>query len=161
MGEKKTISNWVKYIKRGGGIINPVGDIDIIKAMLSKARGKLKTAQIDFDNERYDDSVSRSYYAVFHAISAVLLSKGLHFSSHSQTIGAFNKEFIKSKEFSASFTKIIEKLFNGRQIGDYDIESCLDADIAKEDLEEAGKIIDACETYLAKVYKVSKNYWKE
>ncbi|MFO0793750.1 MAG: HEPN domain-containing protein [Candidatus Brocadiaceae bacterium] len=101
--------------------MKPIGDIDIIKAMLSKAREKLKTAKIDFDNERYDDSVSRSYYAVFHGISAVLLSKGLHFSSHGQTIGAFNKEFIKSKAFSASFTKKIEKLFNRRQIGDYSI----------------------------------------
>ncbi|HLE86469.1 MAG TPA: HEPN domain-containing protein, partial [Candidatus Brocadiaceae bacterium] len=122
--------------------MKPIGDIDVIKAMLSKAREKLKTARIDFDNERYDDSVSRSYYAVFHAISAVLLSKGLHFSSHGQTLCAFNKEFIKPKEFPASFTKIIEKLFNGRQMGDYDIESYLDADTAKEDLEEAEKIID-------------------
>ena len=141
--------------------MKPIGNIDVIKAMLSKACEKLKTARIDFDNERYDDSVSRSYYAVFHAISAVLLSKGLHFSSHSQTIGAFNKEFIKSKEFPASFTKIIEKLFNERQTGDYDFETYLDADVAKEDLEEAEKIIDACETYLAKVYKVSKDYWIE
>lgn len=140
--------------------MKPIGYIDVIKAMLSKAREKLKTARIDFDNERYDDSVSRSYYAVFHAISAVLLSKGLHFSSHGQTLGAFNKEFIKSKKFPASFTKVIEKLFNGRQMGDYDIESYLDADTAKEDLEEAEKIIDACETYLAKAYKVSKDYWK-
>ena len=129
--------------------------------MLSKARGKLKTAQIDFDNERYDDSVSRSYYAVFHAISAVLLSKGLHFSSHGQTMGAFNKEFIKSNVFSASFTKVIENLFSGRQIGDYDIGNYLGADIAKEDLEETEKIIDACETYLATIYKVSKDYWKK
>mgnify|MGYP001574188031 CR=1 FL=1 len=141
--------------------MKPIGKIDVIKAMLSKACEKMKTARIDFDNERYDDSVSRSYYAVFHTISAVLLSKGLHFSSHSQTIGAFNKEFIKSKEFPASFTKIIENLFNERQTGDYDFETYLDADIAKEDLEEAEKIIDACETYLAKIYKVSRNYWKE
>ena len=46
-------------------------------------------------------------------------------------------------------------------MGDYDVQSSLDADIAKEDLEKAEKIIDACETYLAKVYKVSRNYWKE
>jgi len=140
--------------------VRPVGDIDVIKAMYSKAREKLKTARIDFDNERYDDSVSRSYYAVYHAISAVLLSKGLHFSSYGQTLGAFNKEFIKSKEFPASLTKVIEKLFNGRQMGDYDIESDIDADTAKEDLEEAEKIIDTGETYLAKAYKVSKEYWK-
>src|SRR3990172_11852590 len=140
--------------------MKPIGDIDVIKAMLSKAREKLETAQIDFDNERYDDSVSRSYYAVFHAISAVLLSKGLHFSTHAQTIGAFNREFVKTGEIPV-LTKTIEKLFSERQIGDYDFQSCLDADIAKEDLEEAEKIIAACETYLAKIYKVSKDYWKE
>lgn len=137
------------------------GDIDVIKMMLVKAREKQKTAQIDFDNERYDDSVSRSYYAVFHVISAVLLSQGLHFSSHGQTIGAFNREFIKTKKFPSSFSKTIKKLFRERQMGDYDVQSHLDADIAKEDLKEAEKIITACETYLAKVYKVSRNYWKE
>lgn len=137
------------------------GDINVIKMMLSKAREKLKTAQIDFDNERYEDSVSRAYYAVFHSISAVLLSKGLHFSSHGQTIGAFNKEFIKTQKFPASFTRTIRKLFKERQTSDYDFESYIDADIAKEDLAEAGKIIDACEEYLAKIYNVSKEYWKK
>jgi len=31
-------------------------------------------------------------------------------------------------------------LFNGRQIGDYDIQSYLDADTAKEDLEKQKKL---------------------
>lgn len=137
------------------------GDINVIKMMLVKARKKLETARTNFDNEQYDDAVSRTYYAVFHAISAALLSQGLHFSSHGQTIGAFNREFIKTKKFPASFSKTIKKLFRERQMGDYDVQSHLDADIAKEDLKEAGKIITACETYLSKVYKVSRNYWKE
>lgn len=135
--------------------------IDVVKLMLSKAREKLKTAQIDFDNERYDDSVSRAYYAVYHAISAVLLSKGLHFSSHGQTIGAFNKEFIKTKKLPTSFTKVIEKLFNERQIGDYDFESYIDTDVAQEDLDYAEKILRACEEYLTRVYKVKATFWKE
>lgn len=46
--------------------MKPVGDISVIKAILSKSREKLETAQIDFDNERYNDSVSRSYYAFFN-----------------------------------------------------------------------------------------------
>lgn len=136
-------------------------DIDVIKMMLIKARAKLTTAKTNFDNEQYDDAVSRAYYGVFHAVSAVLLSKGLHFSSHSQTIGSFNKEFVKTGKFPASFSKIIKKLFEERQTGDYDIQSYLDADIAEEDLDEAEKILGACEKYLAKVYKVSKTYWEE
>ncbi len=135
--------------------------IDVIKLMLSKAREKLKTAQIDFDNERYDDAVSRTYYAVYHAISAVLLSKGLHFSSHGQTIGAFNKEFVKTKKFPISFTKVIEKLFNERQIGDYDFESYIDADVAQEDLNHAENILKSCEEHLARIYKVDDTYWKK
>ena len=135
-------------------------DKTVIKEMLIKSHKKLKTVLTNLEHEEYDDSVSRSYYAVFHAISAVLLSKGLHFSTHAQTIGTFNREFVKTGEIPV-LTKTIEKLFSERQVGDYDFQSCLDADIAKEDLEEAEKIIDACETYLAKVFKVSKNYWKE
>ncbi|HHT9125034.1 MAG TPA: HEPN domain-containing protein [Candidatus Brocadiia bacterium] len=137
------------------------GEIDVIKMTLLKAREKLKTAQIDFDNQRYDDSVSRAYYAVFHSISAVLLSKGLHFSSHGQTVGAFTREFIKTKEFPALFAKVIEKLFNERQTSDYDVETQIDADVAQEDLEHAENILSACEEYLAKIYKVKNTYWKE
>ncbi|HLA38047.1 MAG TPA: HEPN domain-containing protein [Candidatus Brocadiales bacterium] len=140
--------------------MKPYADIEVIKEMIIKSREKLKTAQIDLEHERYDDSVSRSYYAVYHAISAVLFSKRLHFSSHAQTIGTFNKEFVKTKVFPSSFTKTIEKLFNERQIGDYDFETHLDAEVAQEDLTEAEKIIEACEEYLAKAYNVSKEYWK-
>lgn len=135
-------------------------DIVTIKEMLNKSRKKLKTALTNLEHEEYDDSVSRSYYGVFHAISAVLLSKGFHFSTHAQTIGSFNREFVKTEEIPV-LTKTIEKLFSERQIGDYDFQSCLDSATAKENLEEAEKIIDACEIYLAKVYKVSKDYWKE
>jgi len=44
--------------------------------MIEKAASKLKTARIDFKNGQYDDSISRSYYADFHALSAALLQKG-------------------------------------------------------------------------------------
>lgn len=140
--------------------MKPYVGIEVIREMIIKSHEKLKTAQINLEHERHDDSVSRSYYAVYRAISAVLFSRGLHFSSHAQTIGTFNKELIKTKVFPASFTKTIEKLFNERQIGDYDFETHLDAEVAQEDLTEAKKIIEACEEYLAKTYSVSKEYWK-
>lgn len=85
-------------------------NIDVIKKMLVKARKKLTTARTNFDNDQYDDAVSRTYYGVFHAISAVLLSKGLHFSSHGQTTGEFNREFIKNKKFPTSFSETLKKL---------------------------------------------------
>jgi len=119
-----------------------------ISMMPKKAKEKLKTAEIEYDAERYDDSVSRAYYAVFHAISAVLLSKGLHYSSHSQTIGAFNKEFVKPGVFPKEFTRNIQKLFNDRQTGDYDFEISFEKNAANNDIAAAEEILKACEKHL-------------
>lgn len=130
--------------------MNSRPDNEIIRLMLQKAEEKLTTAEIDFNNKRYDDSISRTYYAVFHAISAVLLSKGLHYSSHAQVIGNFNKEFVKSKVFPKTFTKIVQRLFEERQIGDYDIESGITKKDAKLNLDDASKILTAINKYLNK-----------
>lgn len=127
-------------------------DYKIIKSMIKKSEEKLVTAKIDFDNDRFDDSVSRAYYAIFHIISAVLLSKGLHFSSHAQVIGAFNKEFIKSGIFPSSFTRMIQNIFEERQVGDYDFENAISSDDAKKTLIEAKTIVESCKNYLEKIY---------
>ena len=83
-------------------------ELDTPRQMIAKARIKIDSAQILLINGNYDDSVSRSYYAVFFAVSAALYSKGLSFSSHSQAIGAFNREFVKTGIFPPTFTKMIK-----------------------------------------------------
>ena len=65
---------------------------DVLRAMLRKAREKLASARKNLDSGFYGDVASRAYYAAFHAISAVLADRGLTFSSHAQTLGAFNRE---------------------------------------------------------------------
>ncbi|MBN1524331.1 MAG: HEPN domain-containing protein [Spirochaetales bacterium] len=117
-------------------------------ALLKKAREKLKTALIDMENKRFEDSISRSYYAVYHAISACLLSKDLVFSSHNQTIGAFNKEFIRQGIFKKEFTKIIQSMFEDRQSGDYDAYFESDEGQAKKHYDNAGIIIESIKEYL-------------
>ena len=109
------------------------------------------------NNKLYDDSASRAYYAVFHIISAILFTKGLTFTSHSQTLGNFNKEFIKTNIFPAIFSKKIEKLFKSRQIGDYDIDSIIDKKTALERIEFANEIVKVLKEYLSNLYKKSFN----
>jgi uncharacterized protein (UPF0332 family) len=118
------------------------------KLMLEKSESKLKTARIDFENGQYGDSISRSYYAVFHAISAVLFHRNLVFSYHSQVIGAFNKEFVKEGIFPKSFTAIIQGLFADRQTGDYDVIDIIDKVAAEAGLRDATHIVNAINEYL-------------
>lgn len=121
---------------------------EIIKNMIKKAESKLNTAIIDFNNEFYDDAVSRAYYAVFHAISAVLFTKGFSYSSHSQVIGGFNKEFVKNGIFESQITKKIQTLFEDRQSGDYDFSLVIDKEDANKNIEYAKEILDSVKKYL-------------
>jgi uncharacterized protein (UPF0332 family) len=116
--------------------------------MLAKARDKMGAARLLVENGKYDDAVSRSYYGVFFAISAALYSKGLSFSTHSQVIGAFNREFVKTGTFPSSFTKMIKLMFNERQLGDYDFDSWINEETARESIGNADSIIAEIERYL-------------
>ncbi len=122
-----------------------------LAAMYEKAQDKIETAQLLLSNSRWDDAVSRAYYAIFHGISAVLLSRGLTFSSHSQVIGAFNREFVKTGIFPADISKMIQKLFDCRQTGDYSIDPSIDHELAKTLTDNASSIIDLIGKYLISI----------
>jgi uncharacterized protein (UPF0332 family) len=124
---------------------------DILNAMLAKAGEKLVAARRDFADGFYGEVSSRAYYAVFHAISAVLASRGMTFSSHAQVIGAFNKEFVKTAVFSADTTRKLQRLFEDRQISDYDCTGKIDEETAREDLDDAQALVDICRNYLKTV----------
>jgi len=44
--------------------------LDEIKQLFNESLEKLKTAEILFENERYDDAISRAYYAMFYSAKA-------------------------------------------------------------------------------------------
>ena len=58
-----------------------------LEHMLAKAEDKLRVAQLLLDEGAWDDCASRAYCAAFHAVSALHLSQGNAFSSHSQVSG--------------------------------------------------------------------------
>jgi uncharacterized protein len=125
-------------------------DMTMIPALMIKAQSKLKTAKLALDAGQYDDSVSRAYYGVFNAMTALLYKKGLVFSSHGQVIGAFNSEFIKTGILSSDFTKQINGLFQDRQASDYDPSPEITRDISEMHFKNAECIIDAIQAILNK-----------
>ena len=126
-------------------------EIVVIKEMLVKSHEKITAAILLYDNDIFDDSVSRAYYSSFHCISAVLFSKGFVFSSHKETIGCFNREFIRKDLFPSDFSLKIEKLFRSRQTGDYDTKQFVEKEIALERIAFAKEIYNACSTYLSEI----------
>jgi uncharacterized protein (UPF0332 family) len=119
---------------------------DILE-LLTKARESLKAAEILFDGGFYDFSASRSYYAMFYATEAVLLSKNLSFSKHSAVIAAFGKEFIKTKIFPQKMRDYLVSASDLRQMGDYGSPGSVGKEKAQTLIEQAKEFIELVEEY--------------
>lgn len=119
-----------------------------IKTLIKRADEDLKSAKLLVDQGYSDASVSRSYYAMFYATEAVLLSKNLKFSSHKGVISLFGQHFIKTNIFSVELSRDLSKAFDERLVGDYSFKSEITPEIAKNALIRGEKFIERIKEYL-------------
>lgn len=97
---------------------------DAIRA-LSQARFDHATECLDAANQlqengNYKSAANRSYYAIFHAMRAVLAYDRIDMKHHSGIISEFRRLYIKSGIFETKLSDIISVLFNIRTDSDYD-----------------------------------------
>ena len=117
-------------------------DNKAVSGHMKKAQSSLESAQMLFDNSMYDSAVSSSYYAVFHAVSALLASKGLEFSKHKTVINKYNEEFIHTGLISSVSFRSLTALFRLRLDCEYDPIIFIGEDGAKEALKLAQTAVE-------------------
>jgi len=100
--------------------------------LLQKAQRSLDSAKLMADNEFYEFSVSRAYYAMFYVAEAFLLAQDKSFSSHSAVIAAFGQYVAKPDLVPVAFHRYLIDAQDLRVRGDYDV----DADLSREDAQE-------------------------
>ena len=93
--------------------------------------------------------INRAYYAVFYSILALFLSKNINIktSKHAGIISIFDKEFIHTNKIDKGYSKILHKLFEARQEGDY-------KELAEWSIEDAGELIGLSRDFLKEMKKV-------
>jgi len=121
---------------------------DVLKGMVAQAKRKLAAARRELKAGFPDEAVSRAYYAAYHAISAVLASQGCAFSSHAQTLGGFNARFVRTGLFPKDTTRKLHRLFENRQMADYDWTAVVDRTSARSAVKDAADLVAACQGYL-------------
>lgn len=121
---------------------------DLASHRLSMAKEYLITAKRDLDNEDYKASASRSYYAIFHSIRALLALTGIDFRKHSAIISHFNKEYIKSGRFDVKFATLIAMAFKVRNKSDYDDFYVISKEEVKQQLIETDSFIRRVEEHI-------------
>ena len=89
-------------------------------------------------------AVNRAYYAVFHAMRAVLIFDGIDMKHHSGIISEFRRLYIKTGRIDAQYSPAISELFNSRTGSDYDDYFLLTA-------EDAAHLISLAEGFCAAI----------
>ena len=99
MPDRKSKLNWCLESKKRMKKINP--DDALSKEHIEKAKHNLKAADYNIKGNFDDWVVSQSYYAMYHALLAILFKKGFESKNHECTINTV--EFlIEAKEINLS-----------------------------------------------------------
>jgi uncharacterized protein (UPF0332 family) len=119
-----------------------------IQLYLDRARHDLRATQINLEQGLYGVAVTRAYYAMFYAASALLASKGISRSKHSGVHSAFGEHFVKAGLIETEYAKMLGHAFDSRLDSDYDVVFTAERTLAEEMLRDARRFVDRAEQYL-------------
>ena len=105
---------------------------DLIDYRLSRAKETLEEAEYNARGEYYNAAVNRLYYACYYAASALMLNARLDVSTHKGILNQLGFRFIKTGVLEQRFGSIYARLYNARQVGDYEDFIFCDSDMYNE-----------------------------
>jgi uncharacterized protein (UPF0332 family) len=85
---------------------------------------------------------------MFYATEALLLGRGLSFSSHKAVLAAFGEQFVKTGLLPRDLGRALNRAFAKRQLGDYEYTFVVSEAEAQEILVDARNLVSAASDLL-------------
>ena len=121
---------------------------DYTRKLFDKATDTIEGAELLLEHRKIDMAAGRAYYALFYTAEALLNEKGLQFSTHGDVIGAYGKEFSKTKILDQKFHRWLIEGFDTRLIGDYHVDTKIEMDAVANMINQAREFFEAAQKYL-------------
>lgn len=109
---------------------------------------ELKKAQDTFDEieilvaaNRWSGAANRLYYAVFHAVNALLIHDGYAVSTHHGTHALLNLHYVKTGKLPVEYGRLYSQLQTMREESDYNCVYEVDPEELAERIEPARQLI--------------------
>ncbi len=122
-----------------------------IKKEMERSAKSLRAAKKLLEEELFEDSISRSYYAILHAAKAILLVENIKVDSHEAVKRLFGMYLIKSGKIKPEYSKILREEQDDRYLADYDVAFSPKIDQVKSRIKDAEYFLNAMKKYLEKV----------
>ena len=123
---------------------------DYAKYRMVRAREDLDAAHLLFNAGNYRIANNRAYYAIFHAMRAVLVFDNFDSSKHSGVIAEFSRRYIKEGIFPTEMSKMIGSAFTIRNASDYDDMFIASKNDTEEQINNAEYVYKVINEYISK-----------
>ena len=94
--------------------------VDLSRYRFQKAEEMLASAKRDMEARDYASANNRAYYAIFHAMRAVLALDGEDFRKRSAVIARFTLNYLKPEILPREYSKLISNASLIRNRSDYE-----------------------------------------
>ena len=91
---------------------------------------------------------NRLYYALFHAVSALLISEGHEVGTHKGAVIRFQQYFVKTRRFSVEDGRFYSQMQTMRENADYNCSYDVSEDEILSRIEPARQFIETIKQYI-------------
>lgn len=99
--------------------LDPTNRSNLVRLELEKARRTWKEAEGNYRIQLWNVVGNRLYYAIFHAVVALLIKNGISINGHKGAVIMFGKHFVKTGHFTPEEGSLYSRLQTIREKADY------------------------------------------
>ena len=114
----------------------------IVALEMKKAREAYEDIGVLIAANRLNGAASRMYYAVFHAICALLINDGHQVNTHKGSHALFSLHYIKTGVMPREFGQLYNQLQTMREESDYNCAYDVEMDELQQRLEPAKRLVE-------------------
>lgn len=115
----------------------------VVQIRMRNAETALDDARVLLSRGSLRGAANRLYYAAFHAVSALAMTKGMTARTHRGVIGFFHSQCIETGLLKPQFGYALQKAFEERSEADYEDDVSLDASILETRISEVDELVGA------------------
>ena len=123
---------------------------DYARYRLDKSAEDLESAKLLLEHHNFRGANNRAYYAIFHALRAVLVLDNYDSKKHSGIIGEFRRRYIKTGILPVEMSEMIGNASMIRNASDYDDMFIASRVESEEQIENAQIVYRIVKEYLDK-----------
>lgn len=117
----------------------------LVMLELKKARETFEEIGILTAANRWSGAANRLYYAVFHAVNALLINDGLYVNTHHGSHALFHLHYVKPGKMPVEYARLYSQLQTMREESDYNCVYEVEPEELQRRIEPAKQFIEEIE----------------